>query len=190
MSTAERTYDHPRVAGMDGLRKRLAHHASGLDHPDDPRVHLLVAGGLGILAYMIWSRGMGCYSGDRWNRKMERMEEKMGRMRDKMERSVASDRPRAATTHSTSIAPRRCAGSKRSSANSTISSIGCASPRTRPSSTSSWRSGAIAPRPTSAAAELKSPAVCASGPLADEAGGPSLFFSSRGTRGLPDRPAA
>jgi hypothetical protein len=27
---------------------------------------------------------MGCYGGDRWHRKMERMEEKMGRMRERM----------------------------------------------------------------------------------------------------------
>ena len=29
---------------------------------------------------------MGCHGGDRWQRKMQRMDEKMGRMRDKMER--------------------------------------------------------------------------------------------------------
>jgi hypothetical protein len=40
--------------------------------------------GLAFLAFMIWSRGMGCYGTDRWHRKMERMEEKMGRMREKM----------------------------------------------------------------------------------------------------------
>ncbi len=42
--------------------------------------------GLALLAFMFWSRGMGCYGGERWQRKMERMEEKMGRMRDRMER--------------------------------------------------------------------------------------------------------
>jgi len=42
--------------------------------------------GLALLAFMIWSRGMGCYGSDRWHRKMERMEEKMGRMRERMER--------------------------------------------------------------------------------------------------------
>jgi hypothetical protein len=41
---------------------------------------------------------------------------------------------------------------------SATSSIGCASPRTRPSSTSSWRIGATA-RAAAAAAELKSPAA-------------------------------
>ena len=40
--------------------------------------------GLAILAFMIWSKNMGCTSGDRWQRKMERMEEKMGRMRDRV----------------------------------------------------------------------------------------------------------
>jgi Protein of unknown function (DUF2852) len=42
--------------------------------------------GLAVLAYTIWSRNMGCYGSDRWERKMHRMEEKMGRMREKMER--------------------------------------------------------------------------------------------------------
>jgi Protein of unknown function (DUF2852) len=41
--------------------------------------------GLAILAFTIWSRNMGCYGSDRWQRKMERMEEKMGRMRDRMQ---------------------------------------------------------------------------------------------------------
>jgi hypothetical protein len=42
--------------------------------------------GLAILAFTFWSRKMGCYGGDRWQRKMERMEQKMGRVREKMER--------------------------------------------------------------------------------------------------------
>jgi uncharacterized protein DUF2852 len=41
--------------------------------------------GLAILAFTIWSRNMGCYGSDRWQRKMERMEEKMGRMRERMQ---------------------------------------------------------------------------------------------------------
>ena len=40
--------------------------------------------GLAILAFTFWSKGMGCHSGDRWQRKMQRMEEKMGRMRERM----------------------------------------------------------------------------------------------------------
>jgi hypothetical protein len=40
--------------------------------------------GLAILAFTIWSRNMGCYGSDRWQRKMERMEEKIGRMRDRV----------------------------------------------------------------------------------------------------------
>jgi hypothetical protein len=82
MSTAERTYEYPREQWRG--HSRFAHPGWIL---------LMVLGfiawwpvGLGILAFMIWSRNMGCYGSDRWQRKMERMEEKMGRMRDKMER--------------------------------------------------------------------------------------------------------
>jgi hypothetical protein len=50
----------------------------------------------------------------------------------------------AATAPSTNTAARRCGGSKTSSANSTISLIACAWPRTSPSSTSSWPLGATA----------------------------------------------
>ena len=82
MSTAERMYDdrHPR---WHGPSVRI--------HP--AWIILLVLGfivwwpiGLAILAFTFWSKNMGCYSGDRWQRKMERMEEKVGRMRDRMER--------------------------------------------------------------------------------------------------------
>ena len=56
--------------------------------------------GLALLAFILWSKNMGCYGGDRWQRKMERMEEKMGRMRDKVER-FGSDwgRPRSSGNH-------------------------------------------------------------------------------------------
>jgi hypothetical protein len=84
MSTAERTYDYPndRWHGPgQGWRSM---------HPG--WIILMIFGfifwwpvGLAILAYMIWSRNMGCYSGERWQRKMQRMEEKMGRMRDRMQ---------------------------------------------------------------------------------------------------------
>ena len=40
--------------------------------------------GLAILAFIFWSRNMGCHSGERWQRKMQRMEDKMGRMRERM----------------------------------------------------------------------------------------------------------
>lgn len=42
--------------------------------------------GLAALAFMIWSRSMGCgYRGmDRWQHKMERMQSKMDRMRSRM----------------------------------------------------------------------------------------------------------
>src|SRR5882762_6729366 len=41
---------------------------------------------LAILAFTFWSRNMGCHGGDRWQRKMQRMEEKMGCAREQMER--------------------------------------------------------------------------------------------------------
>ena len=40
--------------------------------------------GLAILAFIFWSKSMGCHSGERWQRKMQRMEDKMGRMRERM----------------------------------------------------------------------------------------------------------
>jgi hypothetical protein len=82
MSTAERMYDdrHDRWRGPS---MRI--------HP--AWIILLVLGfivwwpiGLAILAFTFWSKNMGCTSGDRWQRKMERMEETMGRMRDRVER--------------------------------------------------------------------------------------------------------
>ena len=84
MSTAERTYEYPRDRWHGpGYGWRL--------HPG--WVVLMILGfifwwplGLALLAFMIWSRGMGCTGSDRWHRKMERMEEKMGRMRERMER--------------------------------------------------------------------------------------------------------
>ena len=82
MSTAERMYDDHRDRWR-GPSMRI--------HP--AWIVLLILGfivwwpvGLAILAFTFWSKNMGCYSGDRWQRKMERMEDKMGRMREKMER--------------------------------------------------------------------------------------------------------
>ena len=82
MSTAERMYDD-RQDRWRGPSMRI--------HP--AWIILLVLGfivwwpiGLAILAFTFWSKNMGCTSGDRWQRKMERMEEKMGRMRDRVER--------------------------------------------------------------------------------------------------------
>jgi hypothetical protein len=81
MSIADRVYDHP------GCRWRGP---SVRIHP--AWIVLLILGfivwwpvGLAILAFTIWSRNMGCYGGERWQRKMERMEERMGRLRERME---------------------------------------------------------------------------------------------------------
>ena len=82
MSTAERMYDDPRDRWR-GPSMRI--------HP--AWIVLLILGfivwwpvGLAILAFTFWSKNMGCSSGDRWQRKMARMEEKMGHMRDRVER--------------------------------------------------------------------------------------------------------
>ena len=53
---------------------------------------------MAILAFIIWSKSMGCHGGDRWQRKMERMEEKMGRMRDRM-RGLRRLRRRSSGNH-------------------------------------------------------------------------------------------
>jgi hypothetical protein len=81
MSTAERVYDEPHYRW----------HGQRFMHP--VWIVAMILGfifwwpvGLAILAYMIWSRSMACHSPDRWQRKMQRMEDKMGRVRDRMER--------------------------------------------------------------------------------------------------------
>ena len=82
MSTAERMYDYPRERRC-GPSVRI--------HP--AWIVLLILGfivwwpvGLAILAFTFWSKNMGCHGGERWQRKMARMEEKMGRMRENVER--------------------------------------------------------------------------------------------------------
>ena len=81
MSTAER-YDEHRQDRWGGPSVRM--------HP--AWIVLLILGfivwwpvGLAILAFTFWSRNMGCHSGERWQRKMQRMEEKMGRMRERVQ---------------------------------------------------------------------------------------------------------
>jgi len=81
MSTAER-YDEYRYDRWGRPAIRI--------HP--AWIVLLILGfivwwpiGLAILAYTFWSKNMGCHGGERWQRKMARMEEKMGRMRDRMQ---------------------------------------------------------------------------------------------------------
>ena len=108
--------------------------------------------GLASSAFFIGSGRMGCWhhhSGGqwqnhmgRWQSKMERMQEKMDRMRAKMDGAAAAAlagarHRRAATAPSTIIAPRRCSGSKKSSASSRNFWSGCALPRTGRSSISS-----------------------------------------------------
>jgi hypothetical protein len=87
MSAAERTDDRDRWHGYGpGYGWHYGWH---FWHPGF--IVLMILGfifwwplGLAFLAFMIWSRSMGCYRGDRWRRKMERLEEKMGRVREQM----------------------------------------------------------------------------------------------------------
>ena len=80
MSTAERTYDdYPRYRWCGP-----AH----FWHPG--WIILMILGfvfwwpvGLAILAFTIWSKNMGCHGSERWQRKMQRMEDKMARMRER-----------------------------------------------------------------------------------------------------------
>ena len=86
MSTAERAYDD-----------RPNWQAYG-NHRQDQRWQFMHPGwlvvmilgfifwwpvGLAILAYILWSKSMGCRGGERWERKMHRMEDKMNRMRER-----------------------------------------------------------------------------------------------------------
>ena len=84
MSTAER-YDDSR-----GYRQDRWCGPSVRFHPG--WIVLMILGfifwwpiGLAILAFTIWSRNMGCYGSDRWQRKADRMEEKIGRLRERMQ---------------------------------------------------------------------------------------------------------
>jgi hypothetical protein len=42
--------------------------------------------GLAMLAVILWRKGMGCWSHDRWHHKMQRMETKMDHLRGRVER--------------------------------------------------------------------------------------------------------
>src|SRR5919198_1758533 len=80
MSTAERMYDdHPRERWC-GPSVRIP----------PAWIVLLILGfivwwpvGLAILAFTLWSKNMGCHGGERWERKMQRMEDKLARMRER-----------------------------------------------------------------------------------------------------------
>ncbi|HET9903967.1 MAG TPA: DUF2852 domain-containing protein [Xanthobacteraceae bacterium] len=82
MSIAERVYENPGERCWRGPFVRI--------HP--AWIVLLVLGfivwwplGLAILVFTLWSKNMGCFGGDRWQRKMQRMEERVGRLRERME---------------------------------------------------------------------------------------------------------
>ena len=180
MSTAERTYDHPQDRWQDpatGIWRSCIRAGSSL----------MILGfifwwpvGLAILAFMIWSGGMGCYGGDRWHRKMERMEEKMGRMRERMERfggwrSALERQPRVRRISHRDAAAAR-GGAARVPRLPRPAALRQGQGRVRPV----HGRAAQSPAPTAAAAAARRadrrPAGFAfSGPLADKAGGPDAL---------------
>ena len=100
--------------------------------------------GLLVLGFLIGSGRMACWGHggtDRWQRRMERMQSSSGCTPRAL--GLAAIAAPAATAPLTNIAPRPCAGSKKSSANSRRFSTACVTPRTRPSSTNSWPSTAV-----------------------------------------------
>ena len=81
MSTAERTYDYPQDRWQGHQRWQFMHPGW---------IIVMVLGfifwwpvGLAILAYILWSKSMGCHRGERRESKMQRMEDKMTRMRER-----------------------------------------------------------------------------------------------------------
>jgi hypothetical protein len=89
------TADYDRWNGPNNARGQGQYPYRFTDAPWHPfRIVLIVLGfmvwwpiGLAILFYTLWSRKMGCWSNDRFESKMQRMQYKMDRMRDHMERS-------------------------------------------------------------------------------------------------------
>lgn len=84
MSTTERTYDDPQ----NRWQGPGYGHSWRFMHPG--WIILMILGfvfwwpvGLAILAFTFWSKNMGCHGGERWERKVQRMEDKMSRMRER-----------------------------------------------------------------------------------------------------------
>jgi hypothetical protein len=104
--------------------------------------------GLVLLGYLIGSGRMACRtngSGDRWQRRMDRMQRRMERMQAATERwGGGGYRASSGNRALTNTAPKRCAASKRSNANSSSFLTACATPGTKPNSTSSWLIVAVA----------------------------------------------
>jgi len=94
MSTTERTYDDPQ----NRWQGPGYGHSWRFMHPG--WIILMILGfvfwwpvGLAILAFIFWSKNMGCHGGERWERKMQRMEDKMSRMRERFGGGGWSSRP-------------------------------------------------------------------------------------------------
>ena len=149
---------------MADHRKARRIRQARLDRADDPRIHGLVAARPRILAFTIGSGRMGCgHHGIRPLGTRTRSlaaqdgthaaQDGLGALAHGR-RSAGIRLRRAATAPSTNIAPRRCAVSRTSSASSANSSTACASPRTRPSSISSWPTAATARRRTRRRSQL------------------------------------
>ncbi len=105
--------------------------------------------GLMLLGYLIGSGRMACWAhgnGNRWQRRMERTQRHEAEGCHGVDAPGVAIEPRAATVPLTSIAPKPCAGSKKSSASLWSSLTVCGMPRTRPNSTSLWPSAAAARR--------------------------------------------
>ena len=108
--------------------------------------------GLAILAFLIWSGRMGCGGQRALGTQDDENAGQNGPHADAISRAAkvrSGAARRAATTRSTNIAPRRSSASKTNSANFTSSWSGFGSPRTRPSSTSSWPIAATTRHPAS-----------------------------------------
>ena len=106
--------------------------------------------GLALLFFTLGSRKMGCWSNqDRWSEQDGADAVQDGADAGRMERRGFGVRPALERQPRLRRIPhrKRCGASRRSRPSSGISSTACATPRTRKSSTSSWRS-TIARPPT------------------------------------------
>jgi len=90
MSTAERTYEYDPRSHWQGPWGDGAHYHRPWRMMHPGWIVLMVLGfifwwpvGLAILGFIFWSKAMGCHSSERWERKMQRMEDKMTRMRER-----------------------------------------------------------------------------------------------------------
>ena len=125
--------------------------------------------GLAFLFFTLRRMSMGCWSHqDRWQNKMERM-------RNHMERRGFGfggfGPPSSGNRASTNTAWKPSGALRRSRPNSRIFSIGCVTPRTRKSSTCSWRNTAPGRPPRRMASRKAELEACSSVELKVQASG-------------------